>query len=334
LVTGLRPTRHGIVSNTFWDARRAQQYAISDETAVRDGAWYGGEPIWVTAERQGMVAACFFWPGSEAAIKGVRPTFTRAYDGTVPNGVRVQTVIDWLQLPTKRRPHVITLYFSDTDTAGHDGPLDSRRVEEAARSVDIAIGSLLDGVDALPIHNRVNLLITSDHGMVETTLAQAVALDTLLGPENISEISRSFGGPVASLHVRGGMPRAAAIRDAINATLRHGRAYLRRELPARFHYRTNPRAGDVVVVMEESWTMRTSDRPESHPERRGMHGWDNGLPSMRATFLAMGPRIRRGATIGDVRNIDVYPLMTELLGLRGAPGIDGRAGRIWRVIRR
>ena len=334
LVTGLRPARHGIVSNNFWDPERARKYSMSDGTGVTDGTWYGGEPIWVTAETQGMVAACFFWPGSEAAIKAVRPTFTTPYDGKVPNGERVKTVIDWLRMPRERRPHLITLYFSDVDTATHRGPLDSPDVEKAVRSVDVAIGALLDGVDALPIRNRVNLLITSDHGMVDTTQAQSVALESVLLPHGMSEITQSFGGPVASLHLRSGILRAAAIRDEINATLQHGRAYRRGELPERFHYRGNPRAGDVVVVMDESWTLRTPGQRQGSLERWGQHGWDNGLPSMRATFLAVGPGIRRGARIGDVRNIDVYSLMTELLGLRAARGIDGRPGRIKAMISR
>ena len=77
LVTGLYAERHGIVSNTFYDPARRQTYSLSDRAAVTDGSWYRGEPIWVTAESQGMVSGMFFWPGSEAAIKGVRPTYWR-----------------------------------------------------------------------------------------------------------------------------------------------------------------------------------------------------------------------------------------------------------------
>ena len=50
-------------------------------------------------------------------------------------------------------------------------------------------------------------------------------------------------------------------------------------------------------------------------------------------FLIAGPGIRRGATIPEVENVDIYPLMTELLGLRPADGIDGRMGRISALIK-
>jgi predicted AlkP superfamily pyrophosphatase or phosphodiesterase len=331
LVTGLRPARHGIVSNTFYDRTRGQTYALSNQVAVRDGSWYRGEPIWVTAETQGMVAACFFWPGSEAAIGGVRPTFWNPYDTKVPNDERVNTVLGWLRLPEERRPHLITLYFSELDSTSHEGPLDGPDVERAARSVDRSVGVLLDGIDGLPIRDRIYLLLTSDHGMVETTPAQGIRLDALI---DTSPIEHGIGGPVASLHVRGGRSGAIQVRNALNARLPHGRAYLREETPERLYYRSDPRAGDVVVIMDESWTLVTTPPPAAGRrvrERWGMHGWDPALASMKATFVAMGPGIRAATTVGEVENIDVYPFMAEVLGLRPAPGIDGRAGRLRRA---
>jgi predicted AlkP superfamily pyrophosphatase or phosphodiesterase len=332
LVTGLRPARHGIVANSFYDPDRKQTYTMSAAGAVTDGSWYRGEPIWVTAERQGMVAACFFWPGSEAAIGGVRPTMWRPYAGSVPNDERVETVLEWLRLPPERRPHVITLYFSEVDSASHDGPVSAPGVEQAARSLDRSLGALLDGIDALGLRDRVYVLLTSDHGMVETTSAQTIRLDSLI---DLSEIEAAFDGAVASLHVRGGRARALRVRNVLNARLEHGRAYLRDEMPERFHYRADPRVGDIVVVMDESWTLTTGARDRRRStDRWGMHGWDPALPSMHALFVAAGPGIRAGLTVPRVENIDVYPFMAELLGLRPAPGIDGRAGAIRRALER
>ena len=327
LVTGLFPDRHGIVSNSFYDPERRAKYTMNDKGAVLDGTWYGGEPIWVTAETQGMVSACFFWPGSEAAIKGVRPTFVKPYDGAVPNAQRVNGVLEWLKLPTERRPHVVTLYFSEVDDASHRGSTSDRRVYEAARSLDRAIGQLLDGIDALPIKDHVYVLITSDHGMVDTNSDQTISIESLV---NLDGVIQTFVGPVTSLHVQDhNTARATQLRDELNARLKKGRAFLRGDLPERYHYSANARSGDVIVVMDEGWALRRSyDLRGIVRPRWGTHGWDPDLPSMRAVFLAMGPGIRGGRTIGDVRNVDVYPLMTELLGLKSAPGIDGTAGRL------
>ncbi|MEO5896087.1 MAG: ectonucleotide pyrophosphatase/phosphodiesterase [Vicinamibacterales bacterium] len=329
LVTGLRPARHGIVFNRFWDPARGQTYALGEEQSVTDGTWYGGEPIWVTAETQGMVAACFYWPGSEAAIKGVRPSLHRKYLQAMPNSERVAAVLEWLRLPAASRPHLLTLYFSTLDSASHGGPLDAPGVEKAAREVDAVIGELLDGIAALPIARDINLLITSDHGMVDTTRAQIVDIETIA---DMSGVIAFFGGPVTAVHIADAA-RASQLRDQVNARLTHGRAYLRGDLPERFYLRDNPRAGNVVVIMDEGWTLERG-RGRKRVEEWGQHGWDNILPSMRATFIAMGPTIRAGLTIDEVENIDVYPFMAELLGLQAATGIDGRPGRIRSLIAR
>ena len=324
LVTGLFPDRHGIVANSFYDPARRQKYSMDADT-VRDGTWYGGEPIWVTAESQGMLAACFFWPGSEAAIAGVRPTYTRPYQGRTPNAARVNGVLEWLKLPPERRPHVVTVYFSEVDDASHAGPLAHRRVQDAARSLDRTLGQLIDGIDALPIKDHVYVLVTSDHGMANTSRNQAISIESLV---SLDGVIQTFVGPVTSLHVADGdVTRATTLRDRLNAKLKTGRAYLRAELPERYHYASNPRAGDVIVVMDEGWTLKRSYdvRTVVRPVW-GTHGWDPELPSMRSIFLATGPTIRAGHRIEDVRNVDVYPLMTELLGLEMPAGVDGNPG--------
>ena len=325
LVTGLYPEHHGIVENSFFDPVRNAAYSFRSP-AVADGSWYGGEPIWVTAERQGMVSACFFWPGSEADIKGIRPTFWNKYNETITNDKRIETVLEWLRLPPERRPHVITLYFSDVDSASHKTPIGGSDVASAVAKVDQSLGMLLDGLDTLENRDNLLLLLTSDHGMADTAGVRLVQLSDLI---DTTGIRPGFSGPVTALHVSAEAGTAQSVRDRLNAKLQHGRAYLRQELPERYHFRDTPRAGDIVVVMDEGWMMVTSVINRSWIQREwGEHGWDPDLPSMKAIFLMAGPGIPKGATIPEVQNVDVYPLMTELLGLQPATGLDGRAGAI------
>jgi predicted AlkP superfamily pyrophosphatase or phosphodiesterase len=326
LVTGLHPEHHGIIENTFHDPERNQTYSIRNHSTVSDGTWYRGEPIWVTAETQGMVAACFFWPGSEAAIRGVRPTIWNKYDATIDNNARVDTVLGWLRRSPDRRPHLLTIYFSEVDYVSHRNPLDSSAVEAAAKSVDRSLGILLDGIDTLPIKDRIYVLVTSDHGMAETSASRTVMLGSLIDPASVRV---SFDGPVTGLLVITGEQEARHIRDEINSRLQHGRAYLRRDVPEKHRFRADPRIGDVVIIMDEPWTLLGSP-PATGPvrDRWGNHGWDPELPAMHAVFMITGPDIRPGTTIPAVDNVDVYPLMTELLGLQPAPGIDGRPGHI------
>jgi predicted AlkP superfamily pyrophosphatase or phosphodiesterase len=321
IATGMYPENHGIVGNSFYDPALDATYSIGDRESVIDGSWYRGEPIWVTAETQGMVAASFFWVGSEADVMGVQPTIWKPYDGRIPNEARVDSVLAWLELPEENRPHVITLYFSNVDSAGHRHGPDSDEVDAAIADTDRVLGRLLDGLGTLPVGDQVYLVIVSDHGMAQYTTETAVAIDDLI---DMTGILMADSGPAANLHVEGGSARAREITDQLNARLANGRAYLRQDVPEHLNYRADPRIGDVVVVMEEGWQIRPSDRmPRSDG---GTHGWDPTLPSMHGIFLAMGPTVRQGVTIPAFEAVEIYPMLAEILGLRPGPDVDGRHG--------
>ena len=80
-------------------------------------------------EKAGMVAAAYFFVGTEAPVQGIRPTFSYLYDEDVAGMTRVEQVLDWFALPDAERPHMVTLYFEEVDwcyrmwEAGFDGIL-------------------------------------------------------------------------------------------------------------------------------------------------------------------------------------------------------------------
>jgi len=128
------------------------------------------------------------------------------------------------------------------DNAGHrHGPL-APQVDSAAWKVDAALGRLLDGVEKLPIRDRAYVILVSDHGMSEASPRWYAALDTLIDMQGVRVAD---GGPNANLHVHGGAERARVLRDSINRRMRHGRAYLRGDVPPRLHYSADPRIGDL-----------------------------------------------------------------------------------------
>ena len=175
IVTGLYPDHHGIVANTFYDPARKETYSLTNPKTTGDGSWYGGTPLWVLAEQQGMRAACFFWPTSDAEIQGKRPSYyLAAYDDKFPDEKRVEQVLAWLQLPPEKRPHFITLYFENTDDAGHTYGPDAPETAEAVRHVDEMIGKLSEGIAASGL--PVDLIVVADHGM-ETLQGGWVILD-------------------------------------------------------------------------------------------------------------------------------------------------------------
>lgn len=321
IVTGLFPAHHGVVDNTMYDPAIGSTFRLSDSAAQVDPRWWGGEPLWVTAEKQGRIAASYFWPGSEAPIEGIRPSEWRHYDGKVPNADRVRQVLQWLRRPAGERPDFVTLYFDEVDHAAHVYGPDSPEARTALWHVDSVIGMLMDGVKGADGRPAVNVVIVSDHGMSPISPDSVVALDEYL---DLSLLERITGGnPLLGLWPKSGTEQQ--VLRALQERNPHLSVWSREEIPARFHYRGNPRIPPVLALAAPGWSVTLRRRDvEQNPARftGGQHGYDDTVSVMRASFIAAGPAFREGYVSPPFRNIHVYDLITGILGLRPAPN-DG-----------
>jgi predicted AlkP superfamily pyrophosphatase or phosphodiesterase len=330
IATGLYPEHHGIVANSFYDPARKEIYSYRDTKSVADGTWYGGTPLWVLAEQQGMRAASFFWVGSEADIQGVRPTYYLKFDPTIPNKKRVEQVLAWLHLPPEQRPHMITLYFSDTDSAGHRFGPDSPEVAEAVHELDSEIGQLMDGIKESKL--PVDLIVLADHGMVEVKGAP-IHLDQYgLKLDSFVQIVGSNIYPKSDNDAQKAYEAMRGKSDKFDV-------YRRSQVPAYLHFDSNPREGDPVVVPTGPYTISALGdvrAPEQPP--RGAHGYDaTRMPEMKALFVAAGPDIRAGIKVEPFENVGVYPLIAKILGLdisnlKTGP-VDGKLGALKEILR-
>ena len=331
IVTGLYPEQHGIIANSMWDDRIGRRFALSEREAIADPRWWGGEPIWVTAEKQGRRAAAFFWPGSDVEIQGTRPTWYRDYDSRTPNARRVNTVLDWLARPPEVAPQVVTLYFSDVDDAGHARGPDAPETDAAIARVDSLVGALMDGLAERNLADRVNLMVVSDHGMAATSRDRQILLDQFLDMRRVRVVDWS---PVLAL-----IPDPDYLED-VYACLRdahpHLRVYRKAELPERLRYQTHLRITPIVAIADEGWRITTRGRlRERRPEELdgGDHGYDPELLSMGALFIAAGPAFKQGEVVPPIQAIHLYELMAEILGVRPAPN-NGNLDAVRGVLRR
>jgi predicted AlkP superfamily pyrophosphatase or phosphodiesterase len=311
LVTGLRPDRHGIVHNSMSDLELGP-FRLSDRKAVGDGRWWAGEPVWVGASKAGLPTATLFWPGSEAAVQGVRPDRWAAFDPSLPPSDRVARVLDWLSEPAATRPRVATLYFEHLDKASHEHGPDSAEATAAIRTVDTAIGQLLDGLNARDLRDRVNLIVVSDHGMATVERGQFVVVEDMVAKQDADVVS--IGQSVGIAPLPG---RTAFVEQRLLGKHEHYECWRRQSLPARWHYGQNPRVPPIVCQMHEGWDALPREQAERRRQAstRGSHGYDPALPSMRALFIARGPAFRRGVTLAPFDNVDVYPLLARLVGI-------------------
>lgn len=315
IVTGLYPAQHGIVANNIYDPVLDARFSLSDRDAVGDGRWWGGEPIWVTVERQGRPAATYFWPGSEAPIDGVRPTWWSPYDPGVSYDERIDRVLAWLDLPASERPVFIATYLEEVDAVGHEFGPDAPQVDSAVARVDRAIGRLLDGLSSRGLRDRVNVILVSDHGLADTSRDRVIFIDDYLTLDAVEVVDWS---PV--LQIRPTPGAEAAIYDALAGRHPHLQVYRRADIPERFRYRDSRRIQPIVAIADPGWEIGTRavfDRVTTL-YRGGNHGYDPEDPSMLSVFVAGGPGFADGVVGQPFQSIHVYALMSHLLGVTPA----------------
>jgi predicted AlkP superfamily pyrophosphatase or phosphodiesterase len=330
IITGLYPEHHGIVANTFYDPARKEVYSYHDVKTVADGSWYGGTPLWVLAEQQGMRSASSYWVGSEAEIQGVRPTYYLKFDHSFPDGKRVEQVLAWLRLPPESRPHFITLYLSDADDAGHAFGPDSSQVADAVKELDREIGKLAAGIKESKL--PVDLIVVADHGMAKVEGPPIHLEDYGLKPSSFEQTLGSILYPKSEDDAQSAYLSLQGKSDKFLV-------YRRAQVPANLHFDSNPREGDPVVVPTGPYfitAIADPQRPEHPPV--GAHGYDPArVPEMKAIFFAAGPDIRPGISVAPFDNVNVYPLVARILGLditdlKTGP-VDGKISVLEHILR-
>lgn len=329
LVTGLWPEHHGIVSNWFYDPSSPESFNMRKTETMW---WAGGEPVWITAEKQGVRSACYYWPGAEAEIQRMRPTRFQPFSKEPSSIERVDGLLKWLALPIAERPQICTLYFDHVDTVSHKyGPM-SPETDAAVLEDDAALAHLLDGLTKLGLGDAANLVIVSDHGMSETSPDQVVFFEDLM---DLSQVRIEATGPFGGVRPNPGVDPATLVAEIRAKAPPQVQVYLRAEVPAHLHYRASDRIAPIVLIMDDHWCI---ERKTGWPKLRanynkGSHGWDPTTPNMGALFIANGPAFRRGLTLDNVESVDVYHLLCAVLGITPAAN-DGSPNLARKILRR
>lgn len=324
IVTGLYAENHGIVGNTVRDPATGDRLRMSDAELQGQSRWWGGEPIWVTAEKQGKRAGTYFWVGSEAEIDGVRPSEWVAYDYRTPARERIDGVVEWLS--AEEPVDFATLYFSDLDGVGHDqGPRGSRLFNEL-QEADANLGYLIDELEAAGIWPNVNILIVSDHGMTALDDDKVIRLDQIIDERDVFVVEWT---PVASLIPDAG--KADEVYQALKAAEENYTVYRKEDLPERLHYSDNERIPEILVVADPPYSIANQYILDNIGINAGGHGYDPEFQEMHGFFAAFGPDVKQGLRTDTLKIVDLYALMAHLLELEPAEH-DGDLSRIGHIL--
>jgi predicted AlkP superfamily pyrophosphatase or phosphodiesterase len=333
LVTGKRPDRNGVVGNEMEDAIiGGPKFKMNGPNADDPRWWNQAKPFWWSVERQGQRAAAMFWPGSEVAIDGVRPTHWVKYDHDLAYDTRVDQVLAWLDSAGGPPLAFTTLYFDAADTEGHHYGPDSPELNAALVELDRNIGRLVAGLKARGRFEATDIVIVADHGMAPLPAANRVVLDDLIDPSRIHLVTK---GAVTSFSPEPGQAKAVA-KVFLNGRPPHMTCWRKAAIPTRFHYGRNPRVPAIVCLSETGWYTTTREA-QAKPgkwdgKNGGAHGFDPYDARMRAVFVAHGPSFKPGVVLPLFDNVDVYPLLAKVTGVKPEPG-DGSLKVVGQALR-
>ena len=318
IATGCYSDKHKILGNSFYDISREEAYSYKNPKTVQDGTWYGCEPIWVTAEKNNIKSASYFWVGSEAEISGFRPSIYKNYENGINPTSKVDSVISWMENNKSNDiPGIITLYFNEPDHSGHVfGPnhLNTKKQVELADSI---LGYLIQSIDRLSIRDRVNLIVVSDHGMEEVSIDRVVKVDDYID-SNIFDLYDK--GPVMQLYSKdSNVPKLST--DLIPNVI----IYSKEDFPDKYRFKTG-NLGDYYLIANKGWMMYTDSDIETYNGElpvKGMHGYNPNDFKMHGIFYAYGPLFKENFRIDTFELINIYPLICYILDIEPYHDIDG-----------
>ncbi|XP_056378653.1 ectonucleotide pyrophosphatase/phosphodiesterase family member 2 isoform X7 [Hyla sarda] len=318
LATGLYPESHGIVGNSMYDPVFDANFSLRSREKFNH-RWWGGQPIWVTADKQGVKAATFFWPV------------------VITQHRRVMTVLQWLHLPDNERPYVYAIYLEQPDQAGHRyGPYSSELVNQL-KDIDSVVGMLMDGLKQMKLHRCVNIIFVGDHGMEEANCEKTEFLTSYLS--NVDDFV-FLPGSLGRMRTKNNVPKHDPKVIVANLTCKskdqHFKPYLKQHLPKRLHYANNRRIEDIHLLVDRTWHVAKKQmdvyKKAGKCSFQGDHGYDNKISSMQTVFVGHGPSFKYKNKVPPFENIELYNVMCDLLGLKPAPN-NGTHGSLNHLLR-
>ena len=324
--TGMFIETHGMTGNDFYDPDCNCSFSgAPDPSSQNPRFWNEAEPIWVTAEKQGVKTAMFWWDGCSVVIRGHNASYCEPYDAD-------HTFWKWWESGRYERDYLLAtsqiaehfknddwqlamMYYEALDGLGHRfGP----RSEETSRGLmilDRVIDNFLNAVDYLGIGDKVNIVIVADHGMTYGGNAtgqqfKVIELSNMFNPYEAfweaNDLAYAQIWPAAGDE---GELYAALLEQSI-ATGGFS-VYQRDNIPQRLHFSRNHRISPIHVMTDPGYILDNSTF-------LGYHGFDAyKVHDMMAGFVAQGPGILKGyESHKPLVQTDHYNLFCYLLGIQ------------------
>lgn len=316
MATGLHPDHHGIVNNRFLMRDLGRTVLSWNPDDITLPGFWGGEPIWNTAERQGRTAHTYLWAGSQTPINGRQATRWIPYRFDASHRERMDWALESLRGEHGAVPNLTMVYVEQLDATMHRYGSDAPETRAELERIDKALGYFFREARKLPIFDSLNIIITSDHGTADTSPDSYV---NFYGKLDSTRVASFIRGIPCSIEVDDDYVEEAL--EILNG-LGHLTAYARDAMPERYHYGSNRnRIPNIVIIPETGWYADYSPVDSPYPDI-GAHGFDNFDRNMHMVFYGAGPAFRKGYVQPSFQNQNVYIVLCHLLGIEPAEPND------------
>ena len=359
LITGVWPTKHGILANTTFDPLGKNQsgwYWYAEDIKV--------PTLWDAARQAGMTTASIQWPVSVGArVSWNIPEVWRANtdedakllralatDGLLPEleaelgpYPRGQDVEDDERRGTftarvieKKRPQLLTLHLVALDHVEHEtGPF-SRESFAVLERQDAVVGKLRDAAEHIA-PGSAYVAIVSDHGFVNIhsrfnpfVAFRDAGLITLNG-RTVSAwkaMPWTAGGSAAIvLKDPGDAATVAEVRALLDKLAADPANGIDRVLGAdELHARGGFPNASFLIGCKPGWFVGSGydGAVVTKTNRFGTHGHLPDLPELRAAFFFVGPGVPSARSLGLIDMRDIAPTVARRLGL-ALPSAEGKS---------
>lgn len=327
MVTGLYPSQHGIVGNTFFDESLNKQFFNTKPAQSLNQEFWGGQPIWQTASFQGVLSAIHMWPGSEVEWNSEAPILVDKFNSTELLSVKSDRVLSWLDRDVEERPELIMTYVPTVDSVGHAHGISGKELIQALKDVDRLVGDIIEGFASRNLTDIVNLVVVSDHGMAPTSNDRLIYLDDLVEMDNIEHVD---GWPLLGLRPKSSIHIQALYENLKEAQSQFGEnkwdVYLREELPKDWKFggsgynQYKSRIAPLWLIPRVGWAFTTKEQMKKlggDYKPHGIHGYNNTEVLMRALFVAQGPYFSNDLYV-PFENVGLYNILCDTLGIQPA----------------
>lgn len=209
--------------------------------------------IFSPSNAQGLKAGSHHFPGTASTYHGekvqvseVEPAIYNYSNETVWRTIVDKVMGSWF---SDQDLDFVALYFGEPDGMGHKFGPDSPQVKKMVKQVDRTVGYLRNSAKRHGLEDRLNIIITADHGMSTVRRADTVNEIVLSKIPGFSFKDLDFHivdyGPAGMLLPKEG--KLDKVYNALKGAHPHLHVYKREEMPSRLHFSNNKRILPIVL---------------------------------------------------------------------------------------